>query len=75
MLIRIRIDLPFDITKKAQAEKLKEALLPFIQYAKNINEGQDNQEIGYIDVEKCGHDEGVKCEKLARWEVGKGKVF
>lgn len=77
MLIRVRLDLAFPITNQSQAEQLRDALIPFTQYAVVIKEGANNEERGFIDVEKCYHDESPTkpCEKVARWEVGKGKVI
>lgn len=77
MLVRVRMDLAFKVSNQSQAEKLRDALIPFTSHAVNVNEGQTNQEIGFIDVEKCYHDETPTkpCEKVARWEVGKGKVI
>lgn len=77
MKIRVRMDLAFDITKRTEAEQLRDALVPFAQHAVNIHEGEDNQEIGYIEVENCHHDEvpPKPCELIARWEVGKGRVI
>ena len=70
------MDLAFPITNQAQAEQLRDALVPFAQHAVVINEGANNEECGFIDVEKCYHDETPTkpCEVVARWEVGKGKV-
>jgi len=56
------------------ADRIRDALLPFIQYGIVINEGGDNEERGFIDVEMCGHNIGEVCIRLARWEVGRGKV-
>ena len=75
MKIRVRIDLAFDLANRAQAEKLRDALLAIYQYSSNINKGEDNEEIGYIDIENCRHDEGKPCEKIGRWEVGRGRIF
>lgn len=77
MLIRVRMDLAFKLTKKAQAEALRDALVPFAQHAVVVNEDKINEERGFIDVEKCYHDQTPTqpCEKIARWEVGKGKVI
>lgn len=77
MKYRVRIDLSFDIVDKSQADKLKDAIQPFIQYAKNINPGANNQEIGFIDIEQDFHDETPPkpCITLARWEVDKGKII
>ncbi|KKL23313.1 hypothetical protein LCGC14_2426650, partial [marine sediment metagenome] len=73
--IRVRIDLTIPIGRKARAEALRDAIQPFIQYAKNINEGLDNAEMGHVTVEKCGHSQGLPCEVIARWEVDKGRTI
>jgi hypothetical protein len=39
--------------------------------AVSINEGSDNEEISFCDLELCGHDEGLPCTKLDRLEVRK----
>ena len=39
-----------------------------------INEGEDNEEISFVDYELCGHDEGLPCQKIERLEVRKLKV-
>ena len=72
--IRVKIDLTFP-KGSTKANQLRDAIAPFVQYAKNINEGEDNQELGYVQVERCGHSTGKPCEVKARWEVGKGRVI
>jgi hypothetical protein len=69
MLYRIRLDLSFE--NEADAVLL-------MNYAKNkaakavsTNEGKDNEEISYADLEICRHDEGLPCVKLERVEVKK----
>jgi len=37
--------------------------------AVSINEGGDNEEISFCDIEICRHDEGLPCERLERVEV------
>ena len=71
---RIRLDLSFPPEARQYAERIRDALLPLYQNAVVINEGGDNEERGYIEVERCGHRIGEACEVIARWEVGKGKV-
>ena len=73
--IRVRIDLTLPVEMKAHADALRDAIAPFVQLAKNINEGKDNQELGYVQVERCGHSTGQPCEVKARWEVGKGRTI
>lgn len=75
--IRVDITLPPEI-RRDYPEKLAELralLLQALDVAVIINEGQDNEERGFIDVERCGHRIGEPCERLTRWEVGKGQVF
>lgn len=77
MLIRVTMDLCFNIANQAQAQALRAALVPFAQYAVNINEGQPDEEIGYIQAARCYHDEVplLPCEVLARYEIGTGWVI
>jgi len=72
MKYRVRLDLSFDDEADAQA---------LMDYAKNlsgdavsINEGQDNEEISFCDMEICRHDEGLPCTRLDRVEVRKLEV-
>jgi len=67
MRYRVRLDLSFDNETDAQA---------LMDYAKqqrskavSLNEGQDNEEISFCDLEICRHDEGLPCEKLERVEI------
>ncbi len=55
--------------------ELRDLLLQALAVSVVINEGQDNEERGFIDVERCGHRVGLPCDDIARWEVGKGQVF
>lgn len=71
------MDLSFAIANRAQAEQLRDALVPFAKNAVVINEGSANEERGYISAEQCYHDEipPRDCVELARWEVGRGRVL
>lgn len=71
---RIRMDMTLPPQAQSYADEIKDALAPFLQYGVVINEGQDNEERGYIEVERCGHRIGESCEVIARWEVGRGKI-
>jgi len=76
MKYRVRLDLSFDNEKDAQA---------LMGYAKelsgkavSINEGGDNEEISFCDLEICRHDESFTsegCEKLERVEIRKSKIL
>lgn len=72
---RIRMDITLPPEAENHRDKIKDALLPFMQYGVVINEGLPNEERGYIDIERCGHRIGEPCDKIARWEIGKGKVL
>jgi len=76
MLVRVRMDLAFNVTNQTQAGALRNAVVPFINHAVNIREGEVDEEIGYIEAENCGHDESppLPCVLLARWEVNRGRV-
>ena len=78
MLYTIDLKLAFKKSDKAQAEALRYALAPFFLKAVNINEGLDNEEISFIEVRECYHDETsrtIQDKILARWEVGRRKVI
>ena len=72
---RIRMDITLPPEAQQYAEQIKDALTPFIQYGVVINEGRDNEERGFINIERDGHRIGQPCDKIARWEVGKGRVI
>ena len=68
MKYRVRLDLSFDDEADARALMLYAKGLS--SKAVSINEGQDNEEIAFCDLEICRHDEGLPCdEKLDRIEV------
>ena len=69
MKYRVRVDLSFDAEADAQA---------VMNYAKgligkvvSINQGNQNEEISFCDLEICRHDEGLPCTRLDRVEVRK----
>ncbi len=69
MKYRVRLDLSFESEIDARS---------LMAYAKNlsgkavsINEGEVNEEIAFVDLEICRHDEGLPCEKLERVEIRK----
>jgi len=72
---RIRMDIALPPEAFDYADQIRDALLPFMKHGVVINEGKPNEERGFIDVERCGHSFGVPCRKLARWEVGIGRVL
>ena len=71
MKYRVRIDLSFD--READAKLLMDYAKKKSQIAVSINEGEDNGEIAFCDLEICRHDEGLPCTRLERVEVRKLK--
>ena len=73
MKYRVRLDLSFD--PSAEGESDAQALMDYAKQlatkAVSINEGKDNEEISFYDMEICRHDESLPCEKLERVEVRK----
>jgi len=67
MKYRIRVDLSFN--DEADAQLLLNYAKELTSNAVSINEGQENEEISFCDLEICRHDEGLPCEKLERVEV------
>jgi len=72
---RVTMDLCLPPNAASRAEEIRDALTPFIRYGVVIKEGTQAEERGFIEVIRCGHRIGEACEKLARWEVGRGKVI
>jgi hypothetical protein len=56
---RVVLDLSFDA--KADADSLENFAKTLISKAKNINEGESNEESSVIRTHKCMHDEGKAC--------------
>jgi hypothetical protein len=56
---RVQLDLSFD--SKADADSLENFAKTLISKAKNINEGETNEESSIIKSHKCMHDEGKSC--------------
>lgn len=67
MKYRVRLDLSFDDETDAQA--LMDYAKQLSSGAVSINEGEDNEEISFCDMEICRHDEGLPCTGLERVEV------
>jgi len=66
---RVAIDNPDKV------QELRDILGWFFEQAVVINEDQLNEERGFIDLERCGHRLEQSCERIERWEVGRGKVY
>lgn len=71
MKYRVRVDLSF--VNEADAQLLMDYAKELCKKAVSINEGEDNQEIAFCDLEICRHDEGLSCARLERVEVRKLK--
>jgi hypothetical protein len=56
---RVQLDLSFDA--KTDADSLENFAKTLISKAKNINEGELNEEFSIIKSHKCMHDEGKSC--------------
>ena len=71
MKYRVRLDLPFD--KEVDAQALMTYAKNLSSKADSINEGKNNEEIAFIDLEKCYHDETPSkgCEKIEKVEIKK----
>ena len=69
MKYRVRVDLSFD--SEADAQTLMNYAKTLTSKAVSINEGSDNEEISFCDLELCRHDEGLPCTRLDRLEVRK----
>ncbi len=67
MKYRIRLDLSFD--SEADAQSLMNYAKAVSSKAVSINEGEDDEEISFTDMEICRHDEGLPCTRLDRVEV------
>ena len=66
MKYRVRLDLAFDLQDDAQ--KLVDYAKTLMDKATSINVGEKNQETSYLELELCGHDEGLPCTHLERVE-------
>ncbi len=67
MKYRVRVDLSFN--GETDAQSLMDYIKQLSKKAVSINEGTDNEEISFCDLEICRHDEGLPCTKLERVEI------
>ena len=72
MKYRVRLDLSFD--NETDARVLMDYAKQVSNKAVSINEGKNNEEISFCDLEICRHDEGLPCTGLDRVEVRKLEV-
>ena len=59
------------IDNESDAQVLMDYAKQLSNKALSINEGKDNEEISFSELEICRHDEGLPCEKLERLEIRK----
>ena len=71
MKYRVRVDLSFD--SEADAQSLLAYAKSLSDKAVSINEGEDNEETSFSDLEICYHDESPPrpCKRIERVEVRK----
>ncbi len=69
MKYRVRLDLSF--SDETNAQTLMNYAKGLSSQAVSINDGTDNEEISFCDMEICRHDEGLPCERLERVEIRK----
>ena len=67
MKYRVRTDLSFD--DEADARSFMEYAKGISDRAVSINEGGNNEEVSFCDLEICRHDEHLPCTRLERIEV------
>jgi hypothetical protein len=67
MKYRVRLDLSFD--SETDALSLMDYARGLSSKAVSINEGEDDEEISFCDLEICRHDESLPCERLERVEI------
>ena len=78
MQYEIRMLFRIDEKDVAQADKLKDAILPFAKYMKNTNIDLPNKEKSFIEVRETNHDDPTRTIPdviLARFETDTGWVF
>jgi len=64
---RVKVDLSF--ASEADARAVMGYAATASAGAVSINEGEDNEQISFYELEYCGHDEGLPCSILDRVEI------
>ena len=69
MKYRVRLDLSFD--NEADAQALMNYAKRASKKAVSIREGEVNEEVAFVDLELCRHDESFQegCTRLERVEI------
>ncbi len=76
MKYRVRLDLSF--ADEADARALMDTAKKLISGASNINEGKENQEIGFIDYRESNHDDPTRTipdKVILHVDVGKPLII
>jgi len=66
---RVKIDLCFPPEMQVQAEELYTLALKLSAKAVNINDTKDNEEKGFVYMERCGHRLGISCTRILSKQV------
>lgn len=68
--LHYRCVIQVQVTDLPRIRALRDALTPFAQHNIVINPGLENQEPGFIELQRCHHDEipTKPCEVLFRWD-------
>ncbi len=69
-MFRVRMDETFE--DEADARALFDFASKMRSKAVNINEGAKNEEIGFVEMHECRHDEGLPCKNSVKVEVERG---
>lgn len=79
MLYRFRADIAYPGTEEGwdALNDLVEEVRRRIGGATVVNEGRNNEERGYFEVEECLHEDFPPgpCRIIEKWEVGRGQVI
>lgn len=69
-----RLVMAIQVENLPQIKAVRAALLPFVTHNVPIHPGEDNEEPGFIQLEKCYHDEDptAPCTLLFRWDGIRG---
>ncbi len=76
MKYRVNLDLAFD--KEELAIELVKIAKKLIPYASNINEGKENEEIGFVDYRESNHDDLTRTipdKVILHIDVGKPLII
>ena len=66
---RVKVDLTFDSSNEGVARGLFNHAVAQIAKAVNIHPGNDWQEIGFVELERCGHRIAESCSIIEKKEV------